>query len=162
MIAERVIEVEFLQDDLRQIRAVMADSGQPEQNALSRLLISGLESFQQDEASWRDLQDRDDPSSESAKRELKRRETLALLISMRSRTVRSEIRMDELGGQVRDLETLHDNKRQQAQLLRRSISQLGRRMARIDELLKEGAPLPERRTPSLMARLIRFFTRGDG
>jgi hypothetical protein len=160
MTAERVIEVEFLADDLREIRGVMSHSEQPEQDALSQLLTSGLESFQRDEASWRDVQNRDD--SEPFKQELKRRETLALLISMRSRTIRSEIRMNELGSRVRDLERLHADKRQQSELLRRSISRLRTRIAVIEGLLKEGAPLPENKTHPLMARLIRLFTKGNG
>jgi hypothetical protein len=160
MTAEREIEVEFLEDDLREIRAVMANSGQPEQDELSKLLTSGLESFQRDEASWRDVQNRDD--SEPFKHELKRRETLALLISMRSRTIRTEMRMNELGIRVRDLESQHADKRQQSGLLRRSISRLRMRIAQIEESLKQGGPLPEKRTSPLMARLIRFFTRGNG
>jgi len=155
-----VIEVEFLQDDLREIRAVMAESGQPEQDALSQLLRSGLESFQRDEVSWRDVQNRDD--AEPFKRELKRRETLALLISMRSRTIRSEIRMNELGRLVRDLGRQHADKRQQSELLRRSISRLRTRIAGIEESLKKGASLPESKTYPLMARLIRLFTKGNG
>ncbi len=162
MEAKRVIGVEFLQEDLREIRVIMADFEQPERDALPRLLTIGFDNFQRDEASWRNLQDRDDPAAESAKQELKRRETLALLISMRSRTIRSEIRMNELGGRVRDLESLHADKRQRATLLHRSISQLRMRIARIEESLRQGAPLPEHRTRPLIARLIRFFTRGNG
>jgi hypothetical protein len=109
MTAERVIEVEFLEDDLREIRAMMADSGQPEHDGLPKLLMSGLESFQRDEASWADVQNRDD--SGPFTQELKRRETLALLISMRSRTIRTEMRMNELGTRVRDLESRHADKR---------------------------------------------------
>ena len=154
-----MIEVEFLEDDLREISAMMPDSGKPEQGALSKLVMSGLVNFQQDVASWRDVQNRDD--SEPFRQELKRRETLALLISMRSRTIRSEIRMNELGSRVRDLESRHADKRQQSELVRRSISRLRTRIAQIEESLKQGGPLPEKRTSPLMARLIRFFTRSN-
>ncbi len=155
---ERVIEVEFLDEDLQSIRRLF-DTEQAEENDLLDVFSAGLEQFRHDEELWGELRDRADPAAEAEKQELKRRETLAHLISMRSRTIRSEIQMHDLDSRVRLLETTHADMTQRAQLLRRSIARLRGRIARLEQILGRGASPPETRPSSLRTRLIRLFTR---
>lgn len=135
---ERVIEVEFLTDDLREIRALMADPAD-EEDGFEQILHHSIAQFRQDEASWQELEHRHDLAAESVKMELKRRETSALLVSMRSRTIRSEMQMHELRERVLVLQGKHLEQRQRAEALRQSIARLRRRIARVDELLGRGA-----------------------
>lgn len=150
MPADHVIEVEFLEDDLREIHALF-DAAHPERDWMSALLPIGLERFQRDEALRETLRDLGDPAAESAKQELKRRETLALLISMRSRTIRNEIRTDELTARVHTLLAAYADRRQRADEVRRSIARLRRRVARLEEALEREASRPQTRAPSLAA-----------
>ena len=159
---ERIIEVEFLQDDLQEIRAHMTAGGQPEEVTPPRLLIDGLDQFQRDETLWKDLQDRQDSAAESIKQELKRRETLALLISMRSRTIRSEMEMHELGSQVQMLEASHADKRARGERLRQSIARIRHRIAMLEAKVENSTQLLPSEASSLRTRLIRLLSRRRG
>ncbi len=157
----RVIDVEFVQDDLRTIRAPM-DTTDPDEAALSALVLTGLARFEQDEASWQDLHDRDDPAAAAAKDELKRRETAALLMSMRSRTIRSEMHVHDLASQVQALETSHADSSRRARSLRRVIAHLRRRAAGLETARARTTAPGRMHPPSIAARLIRLVTRRHG
>jgi hypothetical protein len=153
------IEVQVLEDDLREIRA-LAGPG-PEERTLAALVVRGLERFQVDEATWQTLQGRDNPAALEAQSELKRRETIALLISMRARTIASELRMNVLGRRVQELERRHAERLGASTQLRRDIESLERRIARLEAALRGGeAPGHGHRRPSWAERLARFLSRG--
>lgn len=141
MSGERVIEVEFLADDLREIRALMADLGDKEHGP-EEVLHRSIAQFRRDEASWQELEHRHDLTAEAAKTELKRRETSALLVSMRSRTIRSEMQMHELHERVLVLQGQHLEQRQLARALRQSITHVRRRIAKVEDLLGHSADMP--------------------
>lgn len=159
---ERIVELELLQADLQEIRSHMAARGQPEEAALAELLMEGLDQFQRDEALWKELQGQQDAAAESTTQELKRRETLALLISMRSRTVRSEMEMHELGTHVQMLEASHSLKRDRAERLRQTIARLRRRIATLEEAMGTSTQLRARVGVSLRTRLFRLLCRRRG
>lgn len=153
------IEVQVLEDDLRKIRAL---AGPPADDlALAALAVRGLERFRDDEAAWQARAGRDHPSAVVEQNELKRRETVALLISMRARTTVSEVRMEALGRQVQELERRHAERLQESAQLRRAIDMLSRRIARLEAALGGGPPAPMRR-PSFAVRVARFLRRGRG
>ena len=153
---DAVLEVQLLEDDLRAIRA-LAGPG-PDDVALGDVLMRGLECFQADETAWQALAAGADAASQAGQNELKRRETVALLISMRARTTVSEMRMDALGRWVAELESRHAERFAESTRLRHAIELLNRRIARLEVALDAGpAEAQEHRRPLWGARLARFL-----
>jgi len=153
---ERTFEVEFLEEDLEEIRALMDEWSE---GALAALVVESLSQFERDEASWKALETTSNLDTDFTGQELMRRETLALLISMRSRTVRTEMRMHELGIKVQALEARHAEKCREAETLHQATARLRRRRARIEEALRGVTPRPRASSPR--SWLARFFTRGN-
>ncbi|MDQ7844128.1 MAG: hypothetical protein QN141_00010 [Armatimonadota bacterium] len=142
MAGARRIDVQFLADDLREIAALLPEG--MSQEGLARLLGQALTLFRRDEAAWQHLESRDGPRAEAERTELKRRETTALLVSMRSRTILSEMEMYELRERVRELGRRHAEQRAEADRLRQSIARLHRRIAQVEALLAAAAPSSNR------------------
>jgi uncharacterized sporulation protein YeaH/YhbH (DUF444 family) len=160
-VEDEALEMQLLEDDLAAIRS-LAGPG-PDDLALGDLLMRGLERFQADEAAWQALAAREDAASQSAQNELKRRETVALLISMRARTTVSEMRMDALGRWVSELERQHAERLAESTQLRHAIAALNRRIACLEAALGAApAEAQEHRHRSWGARLARFLHRRGG
>jgi len=132
--SRRPIDVQFLADDLQEIRALLP-AEMPEEEGLIRLLCTGMALYRSDESAWRHWESRQGAEAEAARTELKRRETTALLVSMRSRTILSEMEMAALREQVRELERRHADQRAEADLLQRSIARLRRRIVQVEAQL---------------------------
>lgn len=160
MFGERTVQVEFLEDDLREIRALLPE-GVPLDQSVEELLRVTMAQYREDEARWRSLEHRHDGEAESAKLELKRRETDGLLVSMRSRTVRSEMAMHELRERVLALQERHLEQRQRGEVLRQSIAALRRRTAQLEGVLR-GAARPDQaiRSSSVRRALAQWWKRG--
>jgi hypothetical protein len=156
---DEALEVQLLEDDLRRIQALAGPGS--DDLALAGLVARGLERFQCDEAAWRALAGRNDPAAPAERDELKRRETVAFLISMRARTIVSEMRMEALGRRAQVLERRHAERLRESAQMRRAIETLGRRIARLEAALRGGPPAPAHR-PSLAARVARFLGRRHG
>lgn len=147
MSGQRTVSAEFLADDLREIRDLLPP-GIDEEEGLAGLLHDALVVYRNDEATWQRVEHKHDAPAEAARLEMKRRETAALLVSMRSRTIRSEMEMYELRDRVRSLQERHAEQRAGAEIRRRSIARLRRRIARVEEQLSG------RSTPSVTAPRI--------
>jgi hypothetical protein len=151
-----VVEVELLSDDWALIRQVLEAQGRDVDSGLPWLLEQGLEQFTRDEATWRSLEGRSDPDAEARRQELKRRETQALLVSMRARTVASEKLMHELSEKVHRLGTELRTNRGKMWPLRRETDALDTKLRSLQETLTGPAPASRRRQApaSWLARLL--------
>jgi len=150
------VRVEFLEDDFREIAALQAE--QP----VEALLGTVIDQYRQDEVLWGEVEHRHDGEAEAARLELKRRETGALLVSMRSRTVRSEMEMQELRERVLVLQDRHLEQRQRADALRRSIDRLRRRIARLEALLRGAEHPGQLARPASIRQALAHLWRRDG
>lgn len=145
-----MVTVELLADDLREVRALLPSHGD-DPDALGRLLEEALRIYRSDEVRWASLERRHDAGGAEAL-ELKRRETVALLVSMRAWTVCSEMVMDELQRRVRSLEDRHVGLRERADELQRSVARLRRRIAFLEDRLTDRAAVAP--PASLRRRLL--------
>lgn len=155
------MRVEFLEDDLREIE-VLLPGGVPLDQGPEQLLRMTMDQYRQDEALWRSLEHRHDGEAEGVKVELKRRETDALLVSLRSRTIRSEMEMHELQERVLALQERHREQRQRAEVLRRSIASLRRRGARLEDMLRSPGPSDQAVRPSTLRQVLAQWWKRDG
>ena len=137
---QRWIEAEFLADDLREIRFLLP-SDVSEGEGLVRLLHEAIVTYRNDEAVWQDVEHQHDAASQAMQAEMKRRETSALLVSMRSRTIQSEMEMYELRERVRALQERHTEQRAKANVLQRSIAGFRRRIAAVEDRLAQDSPI---------------------
>ncbi|MDI6772494.1 MAG: hypothetical protein QME77_07890 [bacterium] len=92
------VDVRLLAEDWDAIRRALQMAGRNPDADLAWLLEAGLDWFVRDEAEWKALEARLDDAAGT-----ERRETQALLISMRASTIVAEIMMHELGERVRVL-----------------------------------------------------------
>jgi hypothetical protein len=161
MSREQTVEIELLEDDLDPIlRAAGVARGQASQ-ALGDLLADGLAHYLRDEAEWGALSGAGRSGEHDIRlMELKRRESRALTVSMRARTIASEIRMEALLTHVRGLQEQHAALRQRMNDLRRTVGQLRRDCDRLRASLSAaGAPpiAPPATTPGIGGRLHRLL-----
>lgn len=154
-----VIEVDLLSDDWALIRQALEAQGRDVDSGLPWLLEQGLEQFTRDEATWRSLEGRSDPDVEARRQELKRRETQALLVSMRARTIASERLMHELSEKVRALGAALRSHRGEMWPLRREVNTLDAKLRSLHEALHAPLPTPGHRW-TLGGRLARLFGKG--
>ncbi|MDR7484542.1 MAG: hypothetical protein QN187_04355 [Armatimonadota bacterium] len=121
------IEVELLAEDWAMIRRALDAAGREPEDGLPWLVEQGLDRFLRDEAAWKALEGRPGPEAEVERQELKRRETQALLVSMRARTIAAEKVVHELGETVRALGVaLQQNRRAMRALRDESASLMAR------------------------------------
>jgi septal ring factor EnvC (AmiA/AmiB activator) len=156
MTDQRTIVTELLAADLREVEDLLPP-GADDTDRTAQLLARTIEAFRRDETTWDAVAHRHDPETDAIKTELKRRETTALLVSMRARTIRSEIAMHALGERVRALQARHAEQRARAEALQASLRRLRRRIAAVESAL--AAPRGPVATPvpsaSLLGRLWR-------
>lgn len=98
-----VVETKLLAEDSTAIRDALWAIGRDSKADLGWLLEQGLDGFVLDEAEWNALEARSDDAAQARKQELKRRETQALLVSMRASTIAAETLMHDLGERVHEL-----------------------------------------------------------
>lgn len=134
----RSVSVEFLGDDLREIRQLLPP-GVAESEGLARLLHEAIATYRRDEVAWQEVEHQHDSAAQAAQAEMKRRETGALLVSMHSRTIRSEMEMFELRERVRTLQERHAEQRERARILQQGAARLRRRIGQAQEALARGA-----------------------
>ncbi|MDR7521214.1 MAG: hypothetical protein QN168_02000 [Armatimonadota bacterium] len=121
------IEVELLAEDWATIRRALDAAGREPDDGLPWLLEQGLDRFLRDEAAWKALEGHPGQEAEVERQELKRRETQALLVSMRARTIAAEKIVHELGETVRALgAALQQNRRTMRSLRDESTSLMTR------------------------------------
>lgn len=114
--AEWEIEVQLLEDDWAAIRRALEVQGRDPEADLPWLLALGLERYRRDEAEWEASGEAKDAATPRAQ-ELRRRETAALLVSMRARTIVAEMRMHALSEQVHALgKALKENRQRMREL----------------------------------------------
>ncbi|MDR7536996.1 MAG: hypothetical protein QN183_11620 [Armatimonadota bacterium] len=156
------VDVTFLEDDLCEITALLP-AGLAEQEGLERVLSEAMTLYRNDEVAWRRLQSQHDAEAEAARTELKRREAAALLVSMRARTVQSEVEMYELRERVRELQERHAGQRARAEVLQRSVVKLRRRVAQLEARLANASPRPgsSRSRPSLLEKFTDLWRKHD-
>jgi hypothetical protein len=135
MEGELRVEVDLLAEDAEAMRQALTAAGRHPEADLPWLLEYGLSQYASDEASWQHLEDEGAPDDDVRRRELKRRETEALLVSMRANTIAAEKVMHDLGETVRALGAqLHAN-RQEMWPMRQEAAALE---ARLRELTTAG------------------------
>lgn len=86
------ITAEFLAEDLKEIKRLLPPDTSADEG-LAQVLREALTVYRRDEAAWQAVEHQHNAAGEGAQVELKRRETSGLLVSMRSRTIRSEMEM---------------------------------------------------------------------
>ncbi|HXF81798.1 MAG TPA: hypothetical protein VNN19_03480 [bacterium] len=152
----RLIATELLADDLRDVGPLLP-AGADDEDRTAQLLARAIEAFRRDETAWEAVAHRCDPEAEAMKTELKRRETMALLVSMRARTIRSEMEMHALGERVRELQAQHAAQRARAEARQASLRRLRRRIAAVESALAgPGGPVEAPvRSASFLGRLWR-------
>jgi hypothetical protein len=112
MEGELRVEVDLLAEDAEAMRQALTHAGRHPED-LAWLLEYGLTRYASDEAAWQHLEDEGAPDDDVRRRELKRRETQALLVSMKANTVAAERAMHDLGETVRALGAqLHANRQE--------------------------------------------------
>jgi hypothetical protein len=153
------VEIELLEDDAGTVLRA-AGAREPTADRLADLLSDGLAHYLRDEAEW-DVLSRDGPPGVHGVRlgELKRRETEALTVSMRARTIASEIRMEALRVRVKRLQQQRAALGHQMNTLRSAASELRRHRGRLAALLEPADP-GGRESPArtgLVERLGRFL-----
>jgi hypothetical protein len=163
MVSGRAVSAEFLADDLREIRRLLAQ-GTVEPEGPARLLHDVIATYRRDEAAWQEVEHQHDAASEATQVELKRRETGALLVSMRARTIRSEIEMHELRERVRALQERHTEQRERARTLQEGAARLRRRIGQVQEALARGAAANPngKRTGNSVRQVLAGFWRRNG
>lgn len=158
----RCIETELLAEDLRAIKDFLP-SGMDEDAGLAHLSAEAMELHRQDEATWLRVQHQHNEPAEAAQFEMKRRETVALVVSMRSRTIRSEIEMHKLREHVHGLQERHAEQRARAEELQRSVSRLRRRIAQVEDRLSgRSAGSESRRSRSSLRKALALIWRRHG
>ncbi len=155
--AEREIEVGLLEDDWAAIRRALEGQGRDPEADLPWLLALGLERYRRDEAEWEASGDAKEAATPRAQ-ELRRRETVALVVSMRARTIAAEMRMHDLSERVHALGNALRENRQRMRELREENALL---QARIDRLQPSQSPPAPASRPGLWERLTRWFA-GSG
>ncbi|MDR7470290.1 MAG: hypothetical protein QN201_09145 [Armatimonadota bacterium] len=117
-----MIEVELLEEDWAAIRRALEAQGRDPEADLPWLLALGLERYGRDEAEWEASGEAKDAATPRAQ-ELRRRETAALLVSMRARTIAAEMRMHALSERVHALgDTLKENRQRMRELRQENAS----------------------------------------
>jgi hypothetical protein len=124
------IEVELLEDDWSTIRRALESHGRDPEADLPWLLELGLERYRRDEEEWEASGEAKGAATPRAQ-ELRRRETAALVVSMRARTIVAEMRMHELSERAHALGNALRENRQRMRSLREENALL---QARIDRL----------------------------
>lgn len=150
------IDVELLSDDWAVIRRALEMAGREVDAGLPWLLEQGIDLFAQDEASWRALEGESGLDAQRRREELKRRETEALLVSLRARTIASEKLMHELSERVHALGAELRTNRGQMWPLRRETDALDAKLRSLREALTAPTPSP-RRPQALGNRLARLL-----
>lgn len=155
------VTVELLAEDWAAIEHALALHGHGGPARLVWLLERGLDLYGADEASWTALEGEESADAEERRRDLRRREAQALVVSLRARTLTTEKVMHELGDVVKQMSVeLYAN--------RRSMHRLRAEAAALEARLQPPAAPAEptgfggHRSPSLRRLLRRFFTRGRG
>jgi len=98
-----LVEVELLAEDWAAIGRALASAGRHAYDDVPWLLEVGLDRFAGDEAEWDRLVAEHVPDTDPRRQELKRRETEALAVSMRPRTISAEMQVHALSQRVNTL-----------------------------------------------------------
>lgn len=159
MTPPRTVEVELLAYDARDVVRAAGGEGAELPHRLGALLGEGLEQYIRDEAEWSTLAaivgGAGGSVGESGARRLqilRRREAEALVVSMRARTIASEVEVQRLSARVAALEEENAHFKARMLQLRAEIPRLQRRRDQLHSVLEGQAP--ERAHPcSLAARL---------
>jgi hypothetical protein len=151
------VEVDLLAEDAAAIRRALVGASRDLQADLSSLLEQGLTQYAADESAWHDLEDQVGPEAEAKRQDLKRRETQALLVSMRAHTIAAEKVMRALGETVHTLGAqLHANRREMWPMRQEATSL----EARLKELTapNDGSAPPSKNGGRVLAWLRRWLT----
>lgn len=125
----RVVGVEFLADDLRQIRALFPDAADQGQDAVAALLIRALDLIASDKAAQQALEQEHDFAAQTAKQEIARKQASSLATAQRVQTIQKEMRVRDLRDQIQVLQQTYHEERVRLDLLRQSLTFLRRQIA---------------------------------
>jgi hypothetical protein len=155
------VTAEFIAEDLKEIQRLLPPNT-PEDEGLAHVLREALSIYRRDEAAWQTIEHLHDTTGSAAQVELKRREASGLLVSMRSRTIRSEMGMYELREQVRTLQERHTLQRARARVIQQSLTRLRRRIQQAEDRLSQAGGVPStdgRPASRLQTRLAALWKR---
>ncbi|MDR7417645.1 MAG: hypothetical protein QN178_01890 [Armatimonadota bacterium] len=151
------VEVEVLTEDADAMRRALAAAGRDPRANVPWLLARGLEQYVADEAAWQALEGQEGPEVEVKRQELKRRETEALLVSMRAETIAAERVMHDLGMKVHALGAQLYANRREMWPLRDEAASLEARLKRLTEPAT-GSASPSATGQGVLAWLRRLLT----
>lgn len=154
-----VVEVDLLTEDWAQIQRALRAAGRVPEDDLPWLLEHGLGRFMRDETEWKALEGRAGPEAEALRQELQRRETQALLVSIRAQTIAAEMVMHDLGESVHALGADLKKNRQAMRALREESAALQTRLQGLDGS-DAAAAHPARGRGAALRDWLRFLWEG--
>lgn len=169
MTPPRTVEVELLAYDARDIVHAAGGEGAGLPHRLGALLGEGLEQYIRDEAEWSTLAAVVGGAGTAVGgpraprlQILRRREAEALVVSMRARTIASEVEVQRLSARVEALEEANAHFKARMLQLRAEVRRLQRRRDQLRSLLERRAPEqapPRPLAARLATRLRRLWRR---